>query len=134
EANVESHGMDFKEESLAKSLDYQKAHSQRNQRMLEAFKNHPSVIFWSMGNEAGNGINFEVVYEWMKERDPSRPVQYEGSKEEYNTDIVCPMYRSPDGMYKYAIGDDPQPLILCEYAHAMGNSLGGFIDYWNLIR
>jgi len=134
EANVESHGMDFKEESLAKSLDYQQAHLERNQRMLEAFKNHPSIIFWSMGNEAGNGINFEVVYKWMKERDPSRPVQYEGSKEEYNTDIVCPMYRSPDGMYKYAMGDDLRPLILCEYAHAMGNSLGGFIDYWNLIR
>lgn len=134
EANIESHGMDFKEKSLAKSKEYQNAHLERAQRMVEAFKNHPSIIFWSMGNEAGDGINFEEIYKWMKKRDNSRPVQYEGAKEAPHTDIVCPMYRSPDGMEKYAKGTDPRPMILCEYAHAMGNSLGGFKDYWDMIR
>jgi beta-galactosidase len=133
EANVESHGMGFKEESPAKSTGYTLAHLERNLRMVEAFKNHPSIIFWSMGNEAGNGINFEKCYDRIKKRDPSRPVQYEGAHEAPNTDIVCPMYATPDRMEEYAQGDDPRPMILCEYAHAMGNSMGGFNVYWETI-
>lgn len=134
EANVESHGMWFGKNSLAKSPDYTLAHLERNQRMVEIFKNHPSIIIWSTGNEAGNGINFEKCYDWMKQRDPSRPVQYEGAREAYNTDIVCPMYATPERMEKYANGDDGRPMILCEYSHAMGNSMGGFNVYWYLMR
>lgn len=134
EANVESHGMEFGERTLAKNPLFEKAHLERNQRMVETFRNHPSIIFWSMGNEAGNGINFEKVYDWIKQRDPSRPVQYEGAHTDPNTDIVVPMYHSPSRIEKFAQGDDPRPLILCEYAHAMGNSVGNFSEYWDVIR
>lgn len=134
EANVESHGMDYGERSLAKNPLFGKAHLERNSRMVEKFKNHPSIIVWSMGNEGGNGINFEKVYNWIKQRDPSRPVQYEQSHQEWNTDIVVPMYWSPDRIEKYALDNDPRPLILCEYAHAMGNSMGNFKEYCDLFR
>ena len=134
EANLETHGMDFKEKSLAHRSDFTSAHLERNQRMVEKFKNHPSVIIWSMGNEAGNGINFEKCYSWIKARDKSRPVQYQGAKTNSNTDLVVPMYMSPASMERFALSADSRPLILCEYAHAMGNSLGGFADYWKMIR
>lgn len=134
EANVESHGMGFGEKSLAKSTQYTKAHLERNKRMVQTFKNHPSIIIWSTGNEAGNGINMEKSYDWIKEYDHSRPVQYEGAHEERNTDIVCPMYASPEKIVKYAEGNDQRPMILCEYAHAMGNSMGNFSIYWEAFR
>lgn len=103
--------------------------------MVERDKNHPSIIIWSLGNEAGNGYNFYQTYLWIKENDPTRPIQYEQAHMEWNTDIFCPMYAIPATLEKFA--KDPnsdRPLILCEYSHAMGNSLGNFIDYWNLIR
>ncbi|MCH5239128.1 MAG: DUF4981 domain-containing protein [Muribaculaceae bacterium] len=135
EANLESHGMGYGEESLAKRPDWQKAHMERNQRNVARNFNHPSVIIWSMGNEAGDGINFQEVYKWIKNEDPSRPVQYERAELNEWTDIVCPMYASPDWVKKYAENPNSyRPLIQCEYNHVMGNSGGGFMEYMDLTR
>lgn len=135
EANIESHGMGYGEETLAKNPTYKKAHMERNQRNVQRNFNHPSIIFWSLGNEAGYGPNFTDAYEWIKKEDPSRAVQYEQARADGMTDIFCPMYYGYDGMQKYAEKSDiTKPLIQCEYAHAMGNSLGGFKEYWDLIR
>lgn len=133
EANIESHGMGFEEESLAKDTFWQEAHLDRVQRMYHRSKNHCSIIIWSLGNEAGNGINFEVAYDWLKKQDASRPIQYEQSMEEANTDIVCPMYPSPAHVEDYAKNRGDRPFIMCEYSHAMGNSNGNLKEYWDLI-
>ena len=134
EANIESHGMGYGRESLAKDPAWKTAHLDRVQRMVERDKNHPSVIIWSMGNEAGNGVNFYAAYDWMKVRDPSRPVQYERAESERNTDIRCPMYARINQIVGYATGNPDRPMILCEYAHAMGNSVGNLQDYWTAIE
>lgn len=147
EANLESHGMGYEiTKTLGNKLDWELAHLQRMQRMVERDKNHPSIIIWSMGNEAGNGYNFYRGYLWIKDRDPSRPIQYERAtaggwegktlKFDWNSDIVDPMYSSPKGMEDYiAANPNPnRPFIQCEYAHAMGNSMGNFKDYWDVIR
>ncbi len=134
EANIESHGMGYGEKTLAKNPAFAKAHLERNQRMVEVFKNHPSIIFWSLGNEAGDGPNFEACYNWIKNRDHSRPVQYERAGTASHTDVYCPMYSTLETMEKWAENDDKRPMIMCEYAHAMGNSEGGFKEYWDLIR
>ena len=138
EANVESHGMGYNETTLAKEPMYAAAHLIRDQRMVQRDRNHPSIIVWSMGNEAGFGPNFEACYNWLKAEDPTRPVQYEralNTAHDRNfTDVICPMYMSPDRCVKY-LEDNPQkPLIQCEYAHTMGNSGGNFKDYWDLVR
>lgn len=133
EANVESHGMGYGEKTLAKNADWEAAHLNRTQRMIERDKNHPSIVIWSLGNEAGMGPNFEKTYAWVKQRDPSRPVQYEQANETEFTDIVCPMYSSPEYLIKYAASDKTRPLIQCEYAHAMGNSSGDIWAYWRPI-
>ena len=101
---------------------------------FERNKNYPSVTFWSLGNEAGDGPNFVACYDWIKQRDGSRPVQYEQAGRRAHTDIVCPMYADLNWMENFAKSGDSRPLIQCEYAHAMGNSLGGFKEYWDLIR
>ncbi len=135
EANIESHGMGYGDETLAKEPMYAKAHLERNQRNVQRNFNHPSIIFWSLGNEGGFGPNFEDCYEWVKAEDPSRPVQYERAGYNDFTDIYCPMYANYEQMEKYARRTDTtKPLIQCEYAHAMGNSGGGFKEYWDLIR
>lgn len=135
EANVESHGMGYGEKTLAKNPQYKLAHLERNQRNVQRGFNHPSIIFWSLGNEAGDGPNFEQCYEWIKKEDPSRACQYEQARQNAHTDIFCPMYYDYDGMEKYGQRTDAtKPLIQCEYAHAMGNSQGGFKEYWDLIR
>ncbi|MBP5506017.1 MAG: DUF4981 domain-containing protein [Bacteroidales bacterium] len=134
EANIESHGMGYEAATVAKRPDYKAAHLIRDQRMVYRDFNHPSIIIWSMGNEAGNGDNFMACYDWIKQHDPSRPVQYERAEEERNTDIVCPMYATVDSSAKYCEKNPKRPLIQCEYAHAMGNSGGGFKEYWDLIR
>ena len=135
EANLESHGMGYDEATLAKREDFRKAHLERNQRNVQRNFNHPSIIFWSLGNEAGYGSNFEAAYDWVKAEDPSRPVQYERGGYNSKTDIYCPMYVSPEGCEAYCKDDSKtKPLIQCEYAHAMGNSMGGFKEYWDMIR
>lgn len=135
EANIESHGMGYGDETLAKNPSYAKAHLERNQRHVQAMYNHPSIIVWSLGNEAGYGPNFEAAYEWIKAEDPSRPVQYEQAHQTGKTDIFCPMYYPYAPSEKYSADPNTtKPLIQCEYAHAMGNSLGGFKEYWDLVR
>lgn len=134
EANVESHGMGYGERSLAKHKEWLPMHIDRNKSMVERDKNHACIVTWSMGNEGGDGINFEEVYKWIKKRDTSRPVQYERAGLNQHTDIYCPMYMSIKNMAKYAEENPKRPLILCEYAHAMGNSCGGLQDYWNTIE
>lgn len=134
EANIESHGMGYGERSLAKKPEWGPAHLDRTRRMVERDKNHPSVIIWSLGNEAGNGVNFELTYKWIKQRDPSRPVQYERAVLEANTDIYCPMYARVGRLVDYAREKQARPLILCEYAHSMGNSTGNLQDYWEVIE
>lgn len=134
EANVESHGMGYGDKTLAKNQSYALAHLQRNQRNVQRNFNHPSVIIWSLGNEAGMGPNFAACYDWIKKEDPSRPVQYEQAGKGKSTDIYCPMYLDYDKSEKYAKNNPKKPLIQCEYAHAMGNSQGGFKEYWDLIR
>ncbi len=133
EANIESHGMGYGERSLAKNPDWMAAHLDRIQRMVERDKNHPSVIIWSMGNEAGDGINFVRASEWIHHRDPDRPVQYERAGEKSYVDIVAPMYPW-SYLERYGHRWQQRPLIMCEYAHAMGNSNGNLQDYWNIIE
>ncbi len=134
EANLESHGMGYEEKSLAKFPEYEKTHIERNEGNVKTFINHPSIIVWSMGNEAGYGVNFEKTYDWVKSVDTTRPVQYERGGYDSKTDIYCPMYMGYEGSVKYCEGDGTKPYIQCEYAHAMGNSEGGFKEYWDLIR
>jgi len=150
EANLESHGMGYGRESLANFPEWKDAHLDRTLRMVERDKNHPSVLIWSLGNEAGNGPNFMATYDWIKQRDPTRPVHYERAGFARNTDIYCPMYARPEHLRQYADGERvdggwgadftlgpetgrARPLILCEYAHAMGNSSGNLWLYWDLI-
>lgn len=134
EADIESHGMGYGKESLAKFPSWYQAHFERFSRMIERDKNQPSIIIWSMGNEAGDGVNFEQMYAWGKKRDPSRPIQYERAGMSSHTDIYCPMYDAPWDLEKYAASNPTRPLIQCEYAHAMGNSEGGFKEYWDIYR
>lgn len=134
EANIESHGIGYEpEETLANKPEWKDAHLDRIIRMVERDKNHPSVIIWSMGNEAGDGTNFEAASEWIHRRDPSRPVHYERAKTKPHTDIVCPMYARIEKLKVYASQKQDRPLIMCEYAHAMGNSVGNLQDYWDVI-
>jgi beta-galactosidase len=135
EANIESHGISFDaDKTLANKPEWRDAHLDRTRRMVERDKNHPSVIIWSLGNEAGDGINFQATYAWIKRRDPSRPVQYEPAELRAHTDIYVPMYARPYQLENYARGPHDKPLILCEYAHAMGNSVGNLQDYWDVIE
>ncbi len=141
EANIESHGMGYnKDITLADKPEWAAAHLDRTVRMVERDKNHPSVIIWSLGNEAGDGKNFVDDYNWIKNRDNTRPVQYERAEKstntpEHHTDIWCPMYATTDYLEQYAANKESyRPLILCEYAHAMGNSVGNLQDYWDVIE
>ena len=135
EANVEGHGMMYGPSPLAKNPDYELAHLERNKSNVITYKNHPSIIVWSMGNEDGDGQNFVTCYKWIKEYDKTRPVQYEGATgSPDHCDIYCPMYADYGAMERHERGNDPRPMIECEYAHAMGNSEGGFKEYWDVIR
>lgn len=135
EANIESHGMGYKPDvTLANRPEWKEAHLDRIKRMVERDKNHPCVIIWSMGNEAGDGTTFEEASWWIHHRDPTRPVHYERALLRPHVDLFSPMYASPERIEKYATGHPDRPLILCEYAHAMGNSVGNLIDYWEIIE
>ncbi len=142
EANIEAHGMGSAPwddidplTHPAKRPEWKEAILDRERLLVERDKNHPSVIVWSLGNECGNGENFHAAYDWIKNRDKSRPVQFEQAGEDRNTDIVCPMYPGMWQMEEYARRDNPaRPFIMCEYAHAMGNSTGNFQEYFDIIR
>lgn len=138
EANNEAHGLGYGEGTIAKNPLYNKEITNRVERMMRRDRNHPSIIVWSLGNEAGNGQNFFDAYDFAKAFDPTRPVQYEqgqgGANRDRNSDIFCPMYIRYANAEKYIKNDQDRPFIMCEYAHAMGNSMGGFKEYWNLIR
>ena len=135
EANVEGHGMMYGPSPLARNPEYEQAHLERNKSNVITYKNHPSIIVWSMGNEDGDGQNFVTCYKWIKEYDKTRPVQYEGATgSPDHCDIHCPMYADYGAMERHERGNDPRPMIECEYAHAMGNSEGGFKEYWDIIR
>jgi beta-galactosidase len=133
EANIESHGMGYGEATLARVDSWGPAHLDRTVRMVERDKNHASIITWSLGNEAGFGDNFRKTYAWVKQRDPSRPVQYENPRDAETSDIVCPMYPHPDAVERYAALPREKPFIMCEYSHAMGNSNGDIWAYWRPI-
>ena len=134
EANLESHGMGYEEKSLAKFPEYIVPHIERNEGNVKPLINHPSVIVWSLGNECGYGVNFEKAYDWVKACDKTRPAQYERGGYDSKTDIYCPMYIGYEESESYCKGNGTKPYIQCEYAHAMGNSEGGFKEYWDLIR
>ena len=134
EANIESHGMGYGKESLANDPAYETAHIERVKRMIQRDYNHPSVIMWSLGNEAGYGPNFVKAYDMAKTLDPKRPVHYERAEGAPHTDVISIMYSDPAWCEKYSLSQHERPLILCEYAHAMGNSMGGLKEYWDLIR
>lgn len=134
EANLESHGMGYDEKSLAKFPEYLVPHIERNEDNVKPLINHPSVIVWSLGNEGGYGINFEKAYDWVKACDTTRPAQYERGGYDSKTDIYCPMYIGYEESENYCKSNGTKPYIQCEYAHAMGNSEGGFKEYWDLIR
>lgn len=135
EANIETHGMGYGEKTLAKVPRYEQTHLERNINNTYVLKNHPSIVTWSLGNEGGYGINFEKAYDMVKAYDTSRPVQYERAILERGTDIYAEMYLPYQYCENYAKRTDiTKPLILCEYAHAMGNSEGGFGEYWDLVR
>ena len=134
EGNIESHGMGYDPaRTLANREDFREAHLARDRRMVQRDFNHPSIIVWSMGNEAGNGTNFYACYDMIKAMDPSRPVMYERGQDDVDSDIKCPMYMTPADCEAYA-KNGSKPLIQCEYAHAMGNSMGNFKEYWDLVR
>ena len=134
EANLESHGMGYDEKSLAKFPEYIVPHIERNEGNVKPLINHPSIIVWSLGNECGYGVNFEKAYDWVKAYDKTRPVQYERGGYDSKTDIHCPMYIGYEESESYCKSNGTKPYIQCEYAHAMGNSMGGFKVYWDLIR
>lgn len=136
EANIESHGMGYKpDEALANQPEWEKTFIDRTERMFERDKNNPSVIIWSLGNESGEGVNFGATYRWIHANDRSkRPVHSEDGIKGPHTDIYCPMYKKLDVLINHAIYMPTKPLILCEYAHAMGNSVGNLQDYWDVIE
>ncbi|MFB9058289.1 glycoside hydrolase family 2 TIM barrel-domain containing protein, partial [Mariniflexile ostreae] len=145
EANIETHGMGATNQGLNNNLkdqavhpaylpEWKGAHMDRTIRMFERSKNHVSIVTWSLGNEAGNGENFFATYQWLKAQDTTRPTQYEGATQYSNTDIQPPMYWPIEKMIAYAENNPTRPLIQCEYAHGMGNSVGNLQDYWDVIE
>ena len=141
EANIETHGFGYKSENTpANKPEFEGMHLDRIQRMVERDKNHPSIIFWSMGNEAGDGPAFINGYKWAKDRDDSRLVQYERAErhkkdfKEPHTDIYSWMYARTPAVQRYLDGNPDRPFIWIEYSHAMGNSNGNFVDYWDMVR
>ena len=130
EANIECHA----NMGISGNPDWEEAFVDRTRNMVERDKNHPSVIFWSLGNESGNGDNFVATSDWIRNRDSSRIVHYEGARGDRNTDVYCPMYASVDHIIDYGKSNPSKPLIMCEYAHAMGNSVGNLKEYWDAIE
>ncbi len=135
EADLETHGFGY-EEGKNPSMwpDWERACVDRMQRMVEAFKNHASILFWSLGNEAGYGVNHKKMYEWTKKRDNTRLVHYERDQMAETADVISTMYSAPEYIVDHILPErckkTKKPYLLCEYAHAMGNGPGGLEDYW----
>lgn len=134
EANVEGHAYGYGDEALAKNPQYRKAIVERNARMVRTFRNHPSVLIWSMGNETGDGDNFAAARKAILEIDSTRPVHYECARDGANTDFYAEMYARPWDVEHYLRNNPKKPVVLCEYSHAMGNSNGGLQKYWDLAK
>ena len=135
ESNIESHGMGYDpDKTLGNKPEWEKAHLDRTRRNVETYKNHPSIIIWSLGNEAGDGVNFVAASKWVHEHEPTRPVHYERAERKAHVDLVSYMYMPAAALAKEAALPDPRPLVECEYAHAMGNSSGGFDEYWKVYK
>lgn len=135
EANIESHPLAIDEKTqLGNEMTWLPAHMMRTQRMYYRDRNHPSIYSWSLGNEAGTGTIFKTTYNWLKEHDNNRIVQYEPAEKEDYTDVYCPMYPKPELLIDYGKSDSEKPSIMIEYAHAMGNSVGNLQDYWDIIE
>ena len=143
EANIEAHGLQTKWDGdygyrfntyTSQATEWKNAHIDRTLRMFQQNKNHPSIVIWSLGNEAGFGENFKITYKMLKSLDNSRPVQYEQAWLDPYTDIVAPMYHTISNLEKFLKLNDKRPLFMCEYSHGMGNSNGNLIDYWNFIK
>jgi beta-galactosidase len=135
EANVESHGMGYRlDRTLGNNPLWRDAHVERIVRMAEVFKNHASTIIWSLGNEAGDGVNFRAASAALKQYDPTRPIHYEGADRGAHVDIVSHMYTPPGEIATESREPDARPLMLCEYSHAMGNSNGNFGKYWEAFK
>lgn len=135
EANIESHPLAIRESTqLGNEMSWLPAHLDRTRRMVERDKNHPSIIIWSLGNEAGEGEVFRQTYRWIKDRDQTRPVQYEPAGKDDYTDIYCPMYPRVEWLEEFASSEPDRPSIMIEYCHAMGNSVGNMFKYWEVIE
>lgn len=138
ETNVESHGLWANGYYVGEKSEWKQAIVERNVNMVLRDKNHPSIVYWSMGNESGWGANFDAAYEEMKKTDPQkRPVHYESQNPTYakvlsRYDIISQMYLSLKDIVRLFNEDETRPFIICEYAHSMGNSLGNFNKYWDL--
>ncbi|MBR1518696.1 MAG: DUF4981 domain-containing protein [Prevotella sp.] len=137
EANQESHGFEFAKDAESTKPIFAQQIMERNQHNLAVNFNHPAVVIWSMGNETADGPNFTAVFKWIKTQDTGRPIHWQPAWKGENTELFCPMYFSQENCQKYVDSDaaeDQKPLIQCEYSHAMGNSCGGFKEYWNIVR
>ncbi len=131
EANIETHGVWDK---LTKDPLWKEAFVDRAVRLVERDKNHPSVIYWSLGNESGFGPNHEAMAEWIRANDPTRPIHYHPAEDDPCVDILGPMYPTVQRIIDMATNGDNRPIIMCEYAHAMGNSNGNMVEYWEAVR
>ncbi|WP_373330982.1 glycoside hydrolase family 2 TIM barrel-domain containing protein [Salmonirosea aquatica] len=139
EANIETHELWYKKIILADKPEWKTAFLARGRAMVERDKNHPSVIVWSLGNESGNGANFTAMANYIRLADPTRPIHYEGRANYGPTtlssfDIISVMYPTTESMIELVKKDPERPLIVCEYAHGMGNSLGNLQEYWDVIE
>lgn len=135
EADLETHGCHFidNESHLAEDPKWNKPFLDRAVRMVERDKNHPSIIIWSLGNESGYGPNHDTMAEWVRLADPTRPIHYERAKDAPVVDIVSCMYPSLAALIEEGEKSDPRPFLMCEFAHAMGNSVGNLKEYWDAI-
>ena len=135
EANIESHPLAIdKDTQIGNEMSWLPAHMMRTKRMYYRDRNHPSIYSWSLGNEAGDGEIFRTTYQWLKDQDANRIVQYEPAGKEDYTDVYCPMYPKPEYLITHGKSDSDKPSIMIEYCHAMGNSVGNLQDYWDIIE
>ena len=133
EANAESHAQGYGAAAVAKREDFLEATVARVRNMYERDKNHTCIVMWSLGNESGNGICYHKAYDWLKSKDPNRPIHYERAYDDYNTDVYSIMYPHVEYIAQYGAVKREKPMVICEYSHAMGNSCGNLSDYWDTI-